>query len=85
MDQQGSPCCYNFMKVAQSYHIKVTPIGALHDEKIDEAVFTMYLWIASVPLIRKEIVSIFFMRTKTQTRLEKTAGMVMFYFWGWIS
>ena len=50
MDQQGSPCCYNFMKVAQSYHIKVTPIGALHEKKIAEAVFSILFILFIIPI-----------------------------------
>ena len=38
MDQQVSPCCLNFLRVTESYHSKVTPIGALRTEKMAEAV-----------------------------------------------
>ena len=38
MNQQESPCCQNFMTVTQRNHSKVTPIGALHAEKIAEVV-----------------------------------------------
>ena len=37
-DQQGLPCCHNFLTVIPSYHSKMTPIGALHAEKINETV-----------------------------------------------
>ena len=43
MDQQGSPCCHNFMTVSQSYHSKVTPIGELNAKKIVKQFCSMYL------------------------------------------
>ena len=45
-DQQGSPCCHNFLAVTQSYYSKVTPIGALHAEKIAQTVLLFILRIA---------------------------------------
>ena len=33
MNQQGSPCCHNFLTILQSYNNKVTSIGALLTEK----------------------------------------------------
>ena len=33
-----SPYYHSFLTVTRSYHIMVTPIGALHAEKIAEAV-----------------------------------------------
>ena len=37
MNQQESPYCHKFLTVTSSYHSKVTPIGAIYAEKIDEA------------------------------------------------
>ena len=38
MDQQGSPCCHNFLTVIQSYHINMTIMDELHAEEIGEAI-----------------------------------------------
>ena len=46
MDRQVSPCCPNFLTVTQSYHSKVTYVGALHAEKIAEAVLLYVFRIA---------------------------------------
>ena len=54
IEQRGSPCCYNFLTVTQSYHSKVNPVGSLNAVKLVEAVFlpvfNIYS-IVSVPLI----------------------------------
>ena len=47
IDQQGSPCCHNFMTVTQSYNSKVTPNGDLHAEKITEATL---LYVSTIAL-----------------------------------
>ena len=39
MAEQEPPCCYDFLTVTSSYHIKLTPIGYLHAEKIAEVIF----------------------------------------------
>ena len=46
MDQQVSPSYHTFWMVTQSYHSKVTPIGGLHAEKLDEAVLLYVFRIA---------------------------------------
>ena len=46
MDQQRSPCCHNFLAVAQSYRGKVIPIGAMYAEKIAEVVL---LYVFRIP------------------------------------
>ena len=38
MNQQGFPCCHNFLTVIPNYHSKVTPISGFHAEKIAKAV-----------------------------------------------
>ena len=48
MDQQVSPCYHSFLTVAQTYDSKVTPIGALHAEKIAEAVL-LYVFRITFP------------------------------------
>ena len=37
-NQQGSPCCHNFLTVISSYHSNVTSIGPLHSKKLCETV-----------------------------------------------
>ena len=39
IDQQGSPCCFNFLSGSPSYYSNVTHIDLLYDENIAEAVF----------------------------------------------
>ena len=46
--QGESPCCHILLTVLLSYHGKVTPIGALHAEKIAEAVF-LYMFRIAFP------------------------------------
>ena len=46
MDQQVSPCYYSCLTVSRSYHSKMTPISALHAEKIDDAVLLYVFRIA---------------------------------------
>ena len=46
MGQQVSPCYHGFLTVTQSYHSKMTPIGALHAEKIAQVVLLYVLRIA---------------------------------------
>ena len=43
-DQQGSPCCPNFLAVPSSYHSKVNLVGALDAEKLSAAVLLYVLW-----------------------------------------
>ena len=43
MDQQGSPCCLNFLAVTSSYHSKVYLVGALDAEKLAAAVLLYVL------------------------------------------
>ena len=45
MNQQGSPCCHNWLTVPPSYFSKVISIGALNADKIAEAV-----WLYAFPL-----------------------------------
>ena len=46
MNQQGSPCCYNFLTVTPNYNSMVTPIGVLHGEKTPNAILPYVLKIA---------------------------------------
>ena len=39
IDQQGSPCCHNFLTLTPSYHSKVTSIGASTAKHIAKALF----------------------------------------------
>ena len=39
MDQQGYPCCHNFLTVSQSYNSKNTPLGKFHAVKIAKSLF----------------------------------------------
>ena len=47
MDQQWSPWWNNFLTFPPSYHNKVTPISALHADKVAEAVW-IYLFKKSI-------------------------------------
>ena len=44
MDQEVSPCYHSFLTITQSYHSKVTPMGALHTEKIAEEVVLLFVF-----------------------------------------
>ena len=46
--KQGLPCCHNFLTFATIYHIKVTPICALHDEKRAKTVL-FYVFTVAFP------------------------------------
>ena len=43
MDQQGSPCCHNFLTITKSYHSTVTLICTFHAEKITVALLLSVL------------------------------------------
>ena len=44
MNQQGSPCCHNFLTILQSYNNKVTSIGALLTEKKGGRSFSLFIY-----------------------------------------
>ena len=48
MNQQGSPCCFNFLAVTSSYHSKVNLVGALDAEKVAAAVL-LYVLLMGFP------------------------------------
>ena len=59
-DQQGSPCCLNFLAVTLSYHSKVYLVGALDAKKLAAAVLLYVLWIEFLtPLLRTESLQFF--------------------------
>ena len=49
IDQQGSPCCPNFLTVTSSYHSKVNLVGELDAEKLAAAVL-LYVLIMRFPM-----------------------------------
>ena len=49
MDEQVSPYYHSFLTVTQSYDSKVTPVGALHAEKIAEATL-LYVFRITFPM-----------------------------------